>query len=282
MKALRKTALLAFTVLLATVGTAQAAAVLYGVSGDGANTPESLFTISTADASSTFVMGLGNGADGEEIGYNPADGLLYHASGISTGDRFWEAINVGTNTIVQSGQWTGSGVGNEVLDIEYNPATGTFLTSQRIGDFFSTTTAGVATQIGSGTVYLKGLAFNGGSLFGVSNNGSTLYTLNALTGATLDTLTVTFAGGVSGFTGLTTNPDTGDLWAILKFNSEEGQIRNLVTINTTTGAATSVGVLSEKFAGIAFVGNVSPVPAPGALALLGLGLIGLGWRRRSA
>jgi hypothetical protein len=278
MKSFRITVLTVLATTLLSFGMANAAATLYGVTGDGASTPESLFTIDTSNASSTFVMSLGNGNDGETIGYNPNDGLLYHASGISNGDRYWEAINVDTQTIVQSGQWTGPDVDNEVLDIEFNPATGTFLTTNRNSRFYSTTTAGAATQIGNTDQYTKGLAFNGGTLFGVNRSGSLLYTMNPLTGATLSTLTLTYSGSISGFTGLTTNPDTGDLWAVMK----SGGDRLLVTINTSSGAVSSVGTLSDNFAGIAFVGGGTPLPGPGALALLGIGILGLAMRRRTA
>src|SRR5439155_12783760 len=54
---------------------------LYGVTGDGATVPETLYTLSTSDASKTLVCTLGNGSDGEVIAFNPDDGLLYHASG---------------------------------------------------------------------------------------------------------------------------------------------------------------------------------------------------------
>jgi len=55
---------------------------LYAVTGDGATQPESLFTLDPANASSTLVATLGNGSDGEAIGFSETDGLLYHASGI--------------------------------------------------------------------------------------------------------------------------------------------------------------------------------------------------------
>jgi hypothetical protein len=58
--------------------------VLYAVTGDGGGIPESLFTLSTVDASSSLVIELGAGSDGETIAFNPDDGLLYHASGIGT------------------------------------------------------------------------------------------------------------------------------------------------------------------------------------------------------
>lgn len=54
---------------------------LYGVTGDGGNVPETLYTIDINNASTTLVMPLGNGNDGEVIAFNPRDGLLYHASG---------------------------------------------------------------------------------------------------------------------------------------------------------------------------------------------------------
>jgi len=66
---------------------------LYGVTGDGGGVPESLFNLSTVDASSTLLLELGAGSDGEALAFNPDDGLLYHASGIGTpnhpnGERF--------------------------------------------------------------------------------------------------------------------------------------------------------------------------------------------------
>jgi hypothetical protein len=58
--------------------------MLYAVTGDGGGIPESLFILSTVDASSTLVVELGAGTDGETIAFNPEDGLIYHASGIGT------------------------------------------------------------------------------------------------------------------------------------------------------------------------------------------------------
>jgi len=73
---------------------------LYAVTGDGGGVPESLFLMSTVDASSTLLRELGAGSDGEALGFNPNDGLLYHASGIGTpnnpnGEKF-ETIDPAT------------------------------------------------------------------------------------------------------------------------------------------------------------------------------------------
>ncbi|MFM9950346.1 MAG: MopE-related protein [Saprospiraceae bacterium] len=57
---------------------------LFGVTGDGASVPETLYEINPANASKTLLTGLGNGADGEVICYNPDDNMIYHWSGNST------------------------------------------------------------------------------------------------------------------------------------------------------------------------------------------------------
>jgi len=76
---------------------------LYAIEGDGGGVPESLFTVSTTDASSVLFKELGAGSDGETIAFNPNDGLLYHASGIGTpnnpnGEKF-DKINLATQAI---------------------------------------------------------------------------------------------------------------------------------------------------------------------------------------
>ena len=64
---------------------------LFAVVGDKKNTaggglpPETLFILNTSNAAPTQVVVLGRGNDGEAIGFNPNDGLIYHASGNDTG-----------------------------------------------------------------------------------------------------------------------------------------------------------------------------------------------------
>jgi len=259
--------------VLSWAGQAQAS-VLVGVTGDGAIDSESLYFLSQTDASSTFIMRLGNGRDGETIGFNPVDGLLYHASGISPGDRFWESINVGTTTIVTSGQFTGPAVVNENLAMTYNSATGTFLVANRDQNvFYDATLAGVATDIGTTPEDLKGLAFIGSTLYGASAFSDTLYELDPTDGSVVSSLAVTLDGGsIRGMNGLATDPDTGLLWGIFRLSSGG---RLLGTLDPTTGTGTSVGILSDNFAGIAFLGSTAAVPEPSTFALLGIGAIGM-------
>lgn len=57
---------------------------LFGVTGNGATVPETLYDINPTDASKTLLTPLGNGADGEVICYNPDDNMIYHWSGNGT------------------------------------------------------------------------------------------------------------------------------------------------------------------------------------------------------
>jgi hypothetical protein len=64
-------------------------AQLYGITGDGGNPSETMFKLDSGNADETFFMTLGMGDDGETLGFNPTNGLMYHASGHSgecTGD----------------------------------------------------------------------------------------------------------------------------------------------------------------------------------------------------
>lgn len=64
--------------------TFNANGTLFGVTGDGANVPETMYRINLADATTTFFRTLGNGLDGEVICYNSDDHKFYHWSGNST------------------------------------------------------------------------------------------------------------------------------------------------------------------------------------------------------
>jgi uncharacterized protein YjiK len=76
---------------------------LYAVTGDGNGAlGETLFTLELTTAVATLVMPLGNGTDGEAIGF-AADGYLYHFSGwdssIPNTNVVFEKINIDTQVI---------------------------------------------------------------------------------------------------------------------------------------------------------------------------------------
>lgn len=56
---------------------------LFGVTGDGASVPETLYRINKVTAAKTLVMSLGAGGDGEVLAFNPIDQNFYHWSGSS-------------------------------------------------------------------------------------------------------------------------------------------------------------------------------------------------------
>ncbi len=129
--------------------------VLYGVTGDGANVnPSTLFTIDTATAVPTLQFALGNGADGEVIGFHP-NGLLYHSSGNTT--ALFESIDVDTQTVTPIGSST-----PEMFAIGYHPGLGQLLGSDLNSALFSIDIAtGARTPIGTinGLNDNRGLAF---------------------------------------------------------------------------------------------------------------------------
>lgn len=71
--------------------TFDSAGQLYGVTGNGATVPETLYKLDKVTGEATLVRALGEGADGEVISFNPEDGKIYHWSG---GTSFFEAITM--------------------------------------------------------------------------------------------------------------------------------------------------------------------------------------------
>jgi hypothetical protein len=138
---------------------------LYAVTGDGATPPETLYTLSTSDASSTFVLTLGNGDDGEVIAWNPVDGLLYHASGLvelGPDGRILETIDpvgLGVNPVALSGSTY-----VEATGLTWSSDAGLFLLTSldlaEISDeLFTLTASGQASFVGALDHEAGGVAF---------------------------------------------------------------------------------------------------------------------------
>ncbi len=150
--------------------TFTSAGVLYGVTGDGSSTSESLFTIDTATAAITQVLTLGNGSDGESIAYNPDDGLIYHWSGRDTNFAF-ESIN--PNTLVVTPIPISGFATDEIFGSQYIGA-GQFILANLDEEMVTMTTTGVSTLIGPSVYYFKGLEF-----YTIPNGGSSPLTFSA-------------------------------------------------------------------------------------------------------
>ena len=277
------------TMILCLAGTCSAtqAGVLYGVVGDGGG--NGLYTIDTATGTpSAQLLPLGNGNDGEGIAYNPNDGLLYHTSGISSGSEYFETIDpvgltVGPN-LVAGNSYPSPPVDDELTSIVWYDPLGVFIVTDRDNDVYHVTTTGAFTEINTNAAYMRGLAVVGTQVFGVDPFGPLLWELDPATGSILNTLTVSIDGEIAeyGLQGLATDPDTGIVYAIGKdpTGTYGGQNRLLMTLDVTTGLATSIGPTGKAFAGITFIGTSSAVPEPTTFLLLTLGLVGFGVVRR--
>lgn len=129
--------------------------VLYAVTGDGATVPETLYTLNKTTAAATFVLTLGNGADGEVIAFNPVNGLMYHWSGNSV--NIFESINLTTlvvTPIAQSGDTHG-----EVFGAVWNPLSGNFFISDISSRLLRQSIGGAVTLLGTdGADDYRGLA----------------------------------------------------------------------------------------------------------------------------
>ncbi|MEM7246227.1 MAG: LamG-like jellyroll fold domain-containing protein [Acidobacteriota bacterium] len=128
---------------------------LYGLTGDGGSPSSTLFTLDLQTGSPTQVCTLGNGGDGETLGFNPEDGHLYHGSG---GDGFenlaYERIDdFGTDGSCTVTSIDADGVlGNSAVQtLTWLPSAGGFLWKQDFsssGPLLLVGTDGSATQLG--------------------------------------------------------------------------------------------------------------------------------------
>lgn len=239
-------------VVLATPAHAQGSPTpdLFGVTGDGATQPETLYRISTADGSTTQVTVLGDGDDGEAIA---SDGtLLYHLSGLNT--LAYDSIDPAGPTVTSIA--LSGDTHAEALGMVWDPGISLFRFADLAGGWFTISTTGTVARISAdGTVPFraKGLAFAAGTLYAVTPDDDQLHTLDAATGALVSDLgPITLAGfTVTGGLGLATDPADGTLYAALRV--VEDPARRLATIDPGTLVATDIGSLGDAFAGLAFL-----------------------------
>ncbi len=124
---------------------------LYGVTGRGATTPEALFILSPSDATSTWVLSLADGSGGEAIAFDPADGLLYHASG----ELAFRAIDLSETTVTTIADCNAPSPAAALTYLGGN----TLLLADKDSSLFALTTSGNLTPLGSLDHRSKGLAF---------------------------------------------------------------------------------------------------------------------------
>ncbi len=113
------------------------------------------------------------------------------------------------------------------------------------------------------------------TFYSVASFDDQLRIIDATTGATVSSVTITLAGSTVGWAnGLAKHPQTGQLFAVLSLlpdcSGSGPCARELVTIDPATGIATDVGNTGDAFAGIAFnsSGTLYGVTGDGAMMLV--------------
>ena len=145
---------------------------LFGVTGDGATVPETMYRIDKSNASKSLFRTLGNGADGETIVYNNDDHKFYHWSGNST--VVFERFDTTGTDAIESLSYTGA-PGGETFGGIYLGA-GKFLISNIASQLKEWTVSGTSASIGAVVMNapddLRGLAIESHTSF-IDPTGST-------------------------------------------------------------------------------------------------------------
>jgi IPTL-CTERM motif len=121
---------------------------LFGVTGDGATIPETMYLINKANATKVIATALGNGADGEVIAFHPPDNSFYHWSG--NGAIVFERVLAVPPYTVTNIPITGSASG-EVFGAVWDPLRNRFLVHNINSAMDFWTTAGVRSNAQAAT-----------------------------------------------------------------------------------------------------------------------------------
>ena len=237
-----------------------------------------------------------------------AVGSPAHATyiGDNSGNLFDLDVATNTSTFIGNG-------GVVMFDIALDPISGTLYGISGAGGLYSiNTTNGSVTFIGNSGQFINGLTFDSsGTLFG--SGGISLFTLNTGTGAatTVGSTGYTSSGDIAfdalgnlfmsalgtgndDLISLNASTGAGSLIGSIGYGGVYGLNFNnstlygftlagqTISIDTATGAGTLVAMNGIHANGADGVGGVTQVPEPASIALLGLGLIGLGFSRRKA
>jgi hypothetical protein len=266
----------AFLFVLMAAGRANAASILYAADGSAAN-PSNLYIIDPVTGGIISTVGaIGFTVTG--LAFHPTTGVLYGTTGLGAG---------GDGLLITIDTTTGAGSLVGPIDLAFQTAadiafsaTGTLYGWIEPGDDDLATidlTTGQGTIVGDAAMNTAraGLAIDSAGNFffgGFESLGLGLYPIDPVTGAP------------TGFIPYAPESDFGLGLAFNEFDVLYGlervdQItRNLVTIDTGTGAVTVIGPTVERLDALAF--QITQVPEPATLSLWLAGAAAIGWRLR--
>lgn len=270
--------LLATALFTLTANTTMAAPVLFGLGNTDVNTARNasnLYTIDTSSGATTFVGATGANLRGLTI--NQFTGRAYASA--QSGGLYEVNLGTGAATLIGGTQrfseMAFDGAGNlfgygprqeansyNFFSINHSTGASTLLNSAALNPN-EHALFGMTYSIAEDEMYVYQDWFNG-------SVGNGLWSVDLTDG----TLTNIVTGSHAGSRPRIAEDDSGNMYAI-----DSSFITNLYAIDKTTGNSSLIGANGLAINSISFANSVS-VPAPGAIALFGLGLAGLGIARR--
>ncbi|MDB4163380.1 HYR domain-containing protein, partial [Saprospiraceae bacterium] len=201
---------------------------------------------------SDTLFALDNGDVGEGLVYYPVDDLIYHFSGGTDGNEFFEEIYfpgmcVQPNHV--NGDTHGPDPAGQITGMVWDPTTEKFIAIDINRNIYTVSTTGDYLQISTfdQAVSLSGFAVDGASVYGV--NGTSLYGFDASTGVTATTTVMTSSGdGIVSATDIATDPLSGDTYII--YTTGASATSYIGTLDLATGAITELGDTFIDLAGI--------------------------------
>jgi len=204
---------------------------------------------------SDTLFALGNGDTGEGLVFYPVDEIIYHYSGATDGNEYFEEIYfpgkcVQPNHVASDTH--GPDPADQIIGMVWDPIVMKFIAMDINGNIFTVSTTGDYLQISTydQAFPLAGYAIVGTSYYGVDQASNNLYEFIPGTGTTVGAaIPMTSSGdAIATAIDIVTDPLSGDVYII--YNTAASATAYIGTLNVATGAIDELGDTFIDFAGI--------------------------------